>query len=80
MLSEMMTLALFSFINLKVMKAIITLREGINNKKGITKILEVMDYTINAGTSMLLFEVEEGNGVVPLKNIAGIYPIKENQN
>jgi hypothetical protein len=59
--------------------AIITLREGINNGTGITKMLEVTDYSFD--DQMIHYKVENGFGYIPMKNIAGIYPKKtENQN
>jgi hypothetical protein len=57
-------------------KYIITLREPINTGLGVTAVLRVKDFSIDTEAGMVDYHLEHGEGVLPLKNIAGIYPVK----
>lgn len=58
-------------------KYIITLREAINTGSGVTKLLKVNEYSISIVDSVVRYEIEQGEGFIPIKNISGIYPVKE---
>jgi hypothetical protein len=55
--------------------AIITLRESINTGNGVTQMLEVTDYKLPYTDDLLRFSIPGGGeGVVSMRNVAGIYP------
>jgi hypothetical protein len=62
-------------------KYIITLREPINTGSGVTKLLEVEKYWGPDAASLhcVGFEIKGERGLLPVKNISGIYPEKKSK-
>lgn len=59
------------------MKFTITLREEIWTGIGWVKTLDVINYSVNQQIQMVQYQVENGYGDIPLKNISGIIPIQK---